>query len=84
MTGANSTSGMFGISVNDILDYSNTNKFKTHRCLCGHDQNGSGFIFMFSGNWRSTAAITSITIYPGDFTTTFAANSSFALYGIKA
>jgi hypothetical protein len=84
MTGANSTSGLFGISVNDILDYTNTNKFKTHRCFCGHDQTGSGFIFMFSGNWRSTSAITSITIYPGDFATTFAAGSSFALYGINA
>jgi hypothetical protein len=83
MTGANSTSGIFGVSVNDILDYSNTNKFKTHRCFCGHDQNGSGFLFMFSGNWRSTAAITSVTIYPGDFATTFTAGSSFALYGIK-
>lgn len=68
-------------SIVDILDYSNTNKFKTMRCFTGSDRNGSGSIWLFSGSWRNTNAITSITITPnsGSFNT----NSAFSLYGIK-
>lgn len=82
VTAGNSGSNMFGFFVFDILDYTNTNKFKTVRSLTGHDQNGSGSAWMFSGNWRSTSAITSINFYlsPGNFAT----NSSFQLYGVKA
>jgi len=64
--------------VTDILDYANTNKYKTLRSLSGNDLNGSGFIQLWSGNWRSTSAITSITI-----TASFNQYSQFALYGIK-
>ena len=69
------------VSVADILDYRNTNKYKTARALNGFDRNGSGHAFFSSGNWRNTNAITSLTIFPntGDFNT----YSSFALYGIK-
>ena len=82
ITGANSTANIFGVGVVDILDYANTNKFKTMRSLTGHDQNGSGNVWMFSGNWRSTSAITSITFTPDGGN--FATNSSFQLYGVKA
>ena len=81
-TGANSAANIFGAGIVDILDYANTNKFKTMRSLTGHDQNGSGIFFMFSSNWRSTAAITSITFTPNSGN--IAQNSTFALYGIKA
>jgi hypothetical protein len=83
ITGANSSANMFGVGVADILDYTNTSKFKTMLSLTGHDQNGSGLLFLFSGNWRSTTAITSLTIYPQSLTN-FVQYSSFALYGIKA
>jgi hypothetical protein len=70
-----------GVTIIDILDYANTNKNKTLRNISGVDQNGSGYVELQSGNWRNTAAITSITIF------TNAANytqySSFALYGVK-
>ena len=70
----------FGAYVMDILDYANTNKYKTTRELSGLDVNGGGgAINLMSGNWRSTAAISSIQITGG----TFAQYSSFALYGIK-
>jgi len=83
VTGANSTASAFGVGVCDILDYNNTNKFKTTRSLTGHNQNNtSDTIFMFSNNWRSTSAITSITINPPN--SNFVQHSSFALYGIKA
>ena len=81
ITGASSTSGMFGTTVVDILDYANTNKFKTTRGLTGHDQNGSGFIFLLSGLWRNTSAISSIRLYVSP--NNIAQYSQFALYGIR-
>jgi hypothetical protein len=66
--------------VIDILDYTNTNKYKTVKVLSGYDKNGSGEVYLRSGNWRSTSAITSITITSS---TSFDQYSSFALYGVK-
>ena len=66
----------------DILDYTNTSKFKTIRSLAGADNNGSGALYYHSSNWRSLSAITNITIAPFS-TTNFNQYSSFALYGIK-
>jgi hypothetical protein len=63
----------------DILDYANTSKFKTTRELSGQDRNSNGEINFFSGNWRSTSAVTSITFSNG----TFDQYSQFDLYGIK-
>ena len=80
--GANRTASSFGIGVVDILDYTNTNKFKTIRAISGYDANGTGETHLISGNWRSTNAITSIKVYPT--TVNFAQYSSFQLYGIKA
>jgi hypothetical protein len=68
-------------SIIDILDYANTNKYKTVRSLAGADKNGGGYMFLMSGNWRNTAAVTSITLAPA--AGTFNQYSSFALYGIK-
>lgn len=78
LTGANSSSGMFGIGVIDILDYQNTNKNKTVRTLSGQDQNGSGEVFFWSGLFNSTGAVNRI-----DLLNTYAQYSQFALYGIK-
>ena len=68
-------------AIVDILDYANTNKYKTVQSLAGVDKNGGGYMFLLSGNWRNTNAITSITITPG--AGTFNQYSSFALYGVK-
>lgn len=80
--GASATASMFGVGVIDILDYANTNKYKTTRNLSGTDLNGSGQVHLQSGNWRSTSAITSIQLYP-DISGNLVQYSSFALYGIK-
>lgn len=82
IAGATSTTGIFGVCVADLLDYTNTNKNKTMRMLGGVDRNGSGGISLTSGVWMSTAAITRIDITPV-FGSTFVQYSSFALYGIK-
>jgi hypothetical protein len=68
-------------AVIDILDYVNTNKYKTVRSLLGSDANGSGLVALRSGNWRSSNAITSIKITPSSGS--FSQYSQFALYGVK-
>ena len=72
----------FGGIVIDVLDYSNSNKYKTVRALGGSDRNGNGTVYLHSGSWRNTNAVTAIKIYPGN-STNFVQYSSFALYGIK-
>lgn len=81
-TDTNSTS-VFGAIVCDILDYANTNKYKTLRALGGFDNNGSGRLDFSSSLYQSTSAVTSITIVPGAGTS-FNQHSHFALYGIKS
>jgi hypothetical protein len=74
------SSGGFGAAIIDILDYANTNKFKTIKSLSGWDNNGSGIAALFSGSWRSTTAVSRIDILSDS---TIGQYSSFALYGIK-
>ena len=69
-----------GASIIDILDYTNTNKYKTTRELGGYDANGSGYITLSSNLWMNNAAITSISFN----ITSWLAGTSFALYGVKA
>jgi len=76
-----SGASIYGGNVVDILDYANTNKYKTTRSLFGRDSNGDGFIMFSSGLWMNTNAITSILLFPQ--TGNFSQYSHFALYGIK-
>ena len=77
-----STSG-FNAAVIDVLDYTNTSKYKVSRSLFGYDVNGpTGYVGLASGLWRNTAAVTSITVTAGGLGD-FAQYSQFALYGIK-
>jgi hypothetical protein len=82
------TSGIVSPFIIDILDYKNTNKFKTTRTFGGFDSNNVGNggevgqIALTSGNWRSTTAISSIQLFAGGGRNT-AQYSVFALYGIK-
>ena len=80
---ASTTASVFSGSVFDVLDYANTNKYKTLRGLSGMDYNGTGRIQFWSGNWRNTNAITSLKL-TSDNSANFAQYSHFALYGIKA
>ena len=82
LSAANAQASVYGVSVVDILDYADTNKYKTTRTLTGVDLNGSGNIWLWSGNWRNTSAITTVTLTTASGAN-FAQYSSFALYGIK-
>jgi len=82
MSTNSSNSGIFGCAILDILDYANTDKYKTTRSLDGNDRNGAGTVGLRSGLWMNTSAITQISfaaVGGSDFTQ----YSSFALYGIK-
>ena len=80
LSASGAAANMFGGFVMDILDYSNSNKYKTTRTLSGADLNGDGQLRFVSGLWKNTNAITSIDIKGNS---NFLTNSSFALYGIK-
>lgn len=81
VTALPNVTSVYNSFIIDILDYANTNKYKTARVLQGRDANGSGTIYFMSGLWQKTNAISSITITSRSGN--IAANSSFALYGIK-
>jgi len=77
-----SSSSTFSATIVDILDYTNTNKYKTIRSLSGYDANGSGVVRYSSGGfYANTNAITEINIIAaaGNLTQ----YSQFALYGVK-
>ena len=74
----------FAPIVLDILDYANTNKYKTVRYLTGFDSNGGNRdrISLGSGLWQNTSAITSISLL-ADASQTLSQYTTLALYGIK-
>ena len=78
---SHSTTSMAGYVI-DILDYANTNKYKTVRFLGGHDNNGSGILWLVSKLWKNTNAISQIDLKLASGN--FVQYSSFALYGIKS
>ncbi len=68
-------------SVCEILDYTNTSKYKVARIISGLDRNGSGQIQFFSGSYQQTTAISSLRIHTpvGNMN----AGTRYSLYGVK-
>ena len=90
-SGANANRGLYtsvagtvttqpNVMIMDILNYTDSNIYKTLRTLYGWDANGSGYAEFGSSNWRSTAALTSVTLTPNN---SFAQYTHTALYGIR-
>jgi hypothetical protein len=81
VTSSSNLATTYAVNIIDVLDYDNTNKYKTFRVLTGVDLNGSGgYVQMSSGLWQSTSAITSLTFTNS---TNYTTDTQFALYGIK-
>jgi len=81
-TGANNISSDAPSSSNsttiwNIMDYANTTTFQTVL----YRDNSSAYVVAQVGLWRNTAAITSLSITAD--AGTFAAGSTFTLYGVK-
>ena len=84
--GSSSPSGMFGAGIIDILDYTNTNKYKTIRSMQGTNQNTTADdnMFFVSGfMFANTNAVTQIDVIADSGGVGFVEYSSFALYGLK-
>ena len=72
----------WGPGVLDIIDYTNTSKYKVWKSLEGYEASGTdGLILLRQGSYIVTTAISSISLTPD--TGSFKENSHFALYGIK-
>jgi hypothetical protein len=82
--GNNATANVFGAMILDVHDYKSTTKYKTVRVFAGDDGNAANVdyrVFLKSGLWMSTSAITSINLFCSG--QTWAAGTTYALYGIK-
>jgi hypothetical protein len=73
---------LYGSYLLDIVDYANTNKFKTVQYLNGAEKTAGGNSVVLHGttSWLSTSAINSITFTCSD---SIVSGSSFALYGVR-
>ena len=80
---AGASASIFGAFVIDVLDYASTSKNKTVRAFAGFDRNGGGQVYLWSGLWASTSAITSLKIADAGGTL-FSQYSEFALYGLRS
>jgi hypothetical protein len=78
--GTTGTNVIYSSHIIDILDYSNTTKSKTVRCLGGYDANGSGNVFLWNLSYMSTLAVGQITFNYGGFSA--GAGSRADLYGV--
>ena len=76
---ASSATSDTSITTIDILNYTNTSIYKS---VLSRGNLASGFLNATTGTWRSTSAITSITLIGGGANIT--TNSIFTLYGIAA
>ncbi len=76
-------SGIFSAGIITIADYANTSKYKTFRTQGGlHIPSSTTSVFLNSGLYQQTTAISSLTITNGGFYS-FIAGSRVSLYGIK-
>jgi hypothetical protein len=86
-TQGNAGSGIFAVSITNIMSYSNTSVFKSMISRAGAitgttiTTRGSGFT---ANLWQSTAAISSITFISFGGGTLYSAGSTFSLYGVTA
>lgn len=77
-----SLANSFGANIITILDYTDTNKYKTIRTLGGWDTNGGGGVILNSNLWKNTAAVNQVLVKI-DLTNNIAQYSTIALYGVK-
>jgi len=81
-TGATSGANIFGAAVFDILDWNNSNKNTTVRSFTTANDGTDNTVWLFSGLWIDTGAVTSINLHTGagDFVT----GSRISLYGLRS
>jgi hypothetical protein len=75
----NSSTNNFTPIIYNIMDYSATDKHKT---VLGRGAGASNFVTATASRWANTSAITAVEVRPSS--TSFAAGSTFALYGVSS
>jgi|694.fasta_scaffold04268_36 hypothetical protein len=80
--GGSGTANAFSAIILDILDPFETTKNTTFRALGG--STSYDYVFLTSGFWNDTAAITSIKLQPEDGVGTWAQYSRISLYGMRS
>ena len=76
-------SNTYGVGIIDIHDYASTTKNKTVKMFYGFDDNSgttASRVYLESGLWRSTDAITDLRF---TVSTAFTTGSVISLYGVK-
>ena len=73
------TANVAQASIVQIMSYANTNVYKT---VLSASNVASAWVTRQVGLWRSTAAITSVSVRAGGYT--FQQGGTFSLYGVKA
>jgi len=81
--GNNAGTNVFSASVIDILDPFETTKYTTTRVFSGLTS-PTNIVFLNSGVWMNTAALTSIELSPQVSSNNWVSGSRFSLYGLKA
>jgi hypothetical protein len=76
---ANATAGVYGVGIANIMNYANTT---TNKTVLTRNNDPLAGVGAYAGLWRSTAAISSITIEAP--LVNLASGSTFSLYGIKS
>lgn len=77
------TANLFYTSVIDILDFASTDKFKTMRLMMGSVPDSPNIIWLGSGMWMNTAALTDVTLFTGNGAN-YDTGSRWSLYGLRS
>lgn len=80
--GNSTTTGIFGSAIMDILDFSNTNKYKTIRSFSGAYIPSWTNVYLRSALIISTDALTSVTFTSGNGANLLT-GCRFSIYGVK-
>jgi len=70
------------INSNQIINIQNYSNATTYKTVLTRSNIPASYVFANASMWRSTSAITSVTIFPSSGN--LVANSTFTLYGIAA
>ena len=76
------TASVFGVSIFDITNYSDSSQRKAIRMIGGYDANGSGRVNFTSSLWVDISPVTTL-YFRNSSNANFVQYSSFSLYGIK-
>ena len=76
---------VFGSGLVDILDYRNANKNTSVQFMSGEvGTDATHYVTTGTGVWDSTAAVTSVLLYPANGSAGFLRGSEFTVYGLNS